>query len=73
MAEGAIGQSPLRLVQPFFLSPTMQSCLIMADRGSKRRVVRQGRFLDLARAAVKGITEPGEGLIPVMVVPIETE
>ncbi|MDD5556626.1 MAG: septal ring lytic transglycosylase RlpA family protein [bacterium] len=40
------------------------------DRGPARRHVRKGRIIDLTRGAFGKIADPGEGLIPIEVLPL---
>lgn len=42
----------------------------ITDRGPARRLVQQGRVIDLARAAFQKVAEPDLGLVTVIVEPI---
>ena len=43
----------------------------ITDRGPARRLVQQGRVIDLGRAAFRRIAEPDLGLVGVVVEPVE--
>lgn len=45
----------------------------ITDRGPAKRLVRQGRVIDLGRAAFEQLAEPDLGLVEVTVRPISTE
>lgn len=54
-------------------SPDFEPRTVMVtitDRGPAKRLVRQGRIIDLGRAAFKKIARPNLGLVKVTVVPI---
>jgi len=51
--------------------PQRSVLVTITDRGPARRLVREGRVIDLANAAFKELADPDLGLIPVNVVPLD--
>jgi rare lipoprotein A len=57
------------------VSPRSDPCrsviVTVTDRGPAKRLVRQGRIIDLSRAAFSAIADPDLGLIEVIIVPVD--
>lgn len=52
-------------------SPRQRSVVVtITDRGPARRLVRNGRIVDLAHAAFRRVAQPANGLVAVVVEPI---
>jgi rare lipoprotein A len=51
--------------------PQRTVLVTITDRGPARRLVREGRVIDLANAAFKQLADPDLGLIAVRVVPLD--
>jgi rare lipoprotein A len=43
----------------------------VTDRGPARQLVREGRIIDLGRAAFKALAHPDDGLVAVRITPVE--
>src|SRR5712671_6377199 len=54
-------------------SPPPSVVVTITDRGPARRLVRQGRKIDLAEAAFKQLAHPGLGLVEVIIAPERSE
>jgi rare lipoprotein A (peptidoglycan hydrolase) len=50
--------------------PPKTIIVTITDRGPARRLVRDGRIIDLAQAAFKALAHPDLGLVEVKVTPI---
>jgi rare lipoprotein A len=58
------------LKSPYYLNAVPPSVLVtITDRGPARRLVRQGRKIDLAAAAFKQLAHPDLGLVEVTIAP----
>jgi rare lipoprotein A len=51
--------------------PPRSVLVTITDRGPSKKLVNEGRVIDLARAAFKEIASPDIGLVAVMVEPVE--
>lgn len=51
--------------------PQRSVIVTITDHGPAKRLVREGRIIDLARAAFEQLASPDLGLIPVSVEPVE--
>lgn len=52
-------------------APERSVLVTITDRGPSKELVKEGRIIDLARAAFQRIAEPELGIVPVTVRPIE--
>ena len=51
--------------------PRRSVLVTITDRGPAKRLVSQGRIIDLTHAAFKELAEPESGLVPVTVQPVQ--